>query len=283
MIIDWKFDVSSPDNNITDIKIVDLKDWVWPRNPPYTQEWSNSLPTILLNNTLNMYIGSNNQSEINLIPFESWRNEQFLIKINERSSQSTPEWIKIYNSNQTFSILRNKLNSISESILEFQAQLISYTFPYDSSHFSTQIYQTKINFINENWNFVDVERKSFLIVNKFTSLNIHFSDIENDPILTNGQNQFIDFMITLNQTSSSGFLYLQASKTSSELVELLISYTDNYHKDPSLWKIFSLKYYIFESEPPVFESIPQNIELNRCQSSTVQLPQFFDPDYPDSK
>ena len=114
------------------------------------------------------------------------------------------------------------------------------------------------------------------------SLNVSFSDSEDDIILTSGQNQYISFMISLNQTSLSGTLFLQASTTSSKPVALLISYTDSYHKELSLWKNFTLNYNIFASEPPVFVTNLEDIKLDRWHSKTIQLPQFYDPDTPNS-
>ena len=114
------------------------------------------------------------------------------------------------------------------------------------------------------------------------SLNISFSDPEDDIILTSGQNQYISFMISLNQTSLSGTLFLQASTTSSKPVALLISYTDSYHKELSLWKNFTLTYNIFASEPPVFVTNLEDIKLDRWHSKTIQLPQLYDPDTPNS-
>ena len=89
-------------------------------------------------------------------------------------------------------------------------------------------------------------------------------------------------MISLNQTTSNGTMYIQANNASSEPAEIMISYTDSYHKDLTMWKNFTLTYNLFVSEPPVFKTNPQNIELNRCASTSVEMPQFYDPDTDDS-
>ena len=282
LLVDWTFDISKPENSVTDFKVIDLKDWVWTRYPLCPQQWVYMLPQFSLNASLLIKVGSNNQSEFNMAAFESCRNEKFLMQILELSTQIVPIWIQVYDANQTFSIIRSKIQSVGMHLLSYQAQLVTYTFPYNNTAFSTPVYQSYFEFVNDNWNVVQIEHKDYLVVGKLYLLSIQFADSENDPISTSGQSTQINFMISLNQRTSNGTLYIQANNASVEPAEIMISYTDSYHKDLTMWKNFTLTYNLFISEPPVFKANPQNIELNRCESTSVEMPQFYDPDTDDS-
>ena len=81
--IDWQYNTSSPNNNVTDYIAIDLKQCVWPRYPPYPQQWSYPIPSFNLMDTIIIPIGYNNQTDANFIPFKSWKNENFIMRIFE--------------------------------------------------------------------------------------------------------------------------------------------------------------------------------------------------------
>ena len=157
---------------MTDLKVIDLKDWVWPRYPPCPQQWNYPLPHFSLGASLSIKVGSNNQSEINMAAFESCRNEKFLVQILELSTQIAPAWIQVYDTNQTFSIVRSKIQLVGKYLLSYQAQLVTYTLPYNNTAFSTPVYQFYFEFENENWNVVQIEHKAYLVVGKLYLLSI---------------------------------------------------------------------------------------------------------------
>ena len=73
-------------------------------------------------------------------------------------------------------------------------------------------------------------------------------------------------------------IVIEANTNEPTQSELVILYTDYYHMDPSMWNNITLIINLFLSEPPIFNGSLSNINLNRCQGETIQLPPYYDPD-----
>ena len=107
----------------------------------------------------------------------------FIIQILENSTMTVPNWINVYENNQTFSILRSKISSVGSFVLNFQAQLVTYTVPInDYTKYSTSIIQSSFIFKNTNWEVQSYSAKNYVVIGQNMTINIQFYDIENDSI-----------------------------------------------------------------------------------------------------
>ena len=205
----------------------------------------------------------------------------FIVQILENSTMAVPNWINVYENNQTFSILRSKIGSVGSFVLNFRAQLVAYTVPInDYTKYSTSIIQSSIIFKNTNWEVQSYSAKSYVVIGKNMTINIQFYDLENDSInLKFSPNYLLDIVsLNLTQLTKNATIVIKANTNKPTLSEFVILYTDYYHMDQSMWKNITFNINLFLSEPPIFNGSLSNINLNRCQGKTIQLPPYYDPD-----
>ena len=141
------------------------------------------MPQFQLPVSLSLDVSSTNQSDLFFSPFNSWRGELFIIQILENSTMTVPNWINVYESNQTFSILRSKISNVGSFVLNFRAQLVAYTVPInDYTKYSTSIIQSSFIFKNTNWEVQSYSTKSYIVIGQNMTISIQFYDLENDSI-----------------------------------------------------------------------------------------------------
>ena len=115
-----------------------------------------------------------------------------------------------------------------------------------------------LNFFNDNCVFVSSNATYFLVINKMTTFMLIFNDNEGDLItITSYQNDFISYFIQATNNTNQFKLILQANKARNDPSNLIISYTDSYHRDVSFVQNITLEFYLFSFDPPSFEeSLP---------------------------
>ena len=70
---------------------------------------------------------------------------------------------------------------------------------------------------------------------------------------------------------------LQTNETSNNSTNLVISYTDSYHKDVSFIQQTTIELYLFAIDPPSFATDLQVVHTNRWSNTNVDLPAIIDP------
>ena len=239
------------------------------------------MPQFQLPVSLLLDVSSTNQSDLFFSPFNSWRGEMFIIQILENSTMTVPNWINVYENNQTFSILRSKISSVGSFVLNFRAQLATYTVPInDYTKYSTSIIQSSFIFKNTNWEVQSYSAKSYIVIGQNMTINIQFYDLENDSINLKFNPNYLLNIVSLNltQLTKNATIVIEAHTNKPTLSELVILYTDYYHMDSSMLNNITLTINLFLSEPPIFNGSLSNINLNRCQGKTIQFPPYHDPD-----
>ena len=89
------------------------------------------MPTFALEANNIIKIGTNNLTMIEIYPFSSIQNAKFLMRAFDENN-TVPNWVQVNNNNMTVSILRNKIISVSNIKLNFEAQLITTQYPDDN-------------------------------------------------------------------------------------------------------------------------------------------------------
>ena len=128
-------------------------------------------------------------------------------------------------------------------------------------------------FSNENCVFVSSNSSYYLVLNQLTSFLLTFNDIEEDLIsVTIHQNDFINTFVKTISNTSNFIVMLQTNETSNDPTNLVISYTDYYHKDVSFMKQTMILLYLFAVDPPYFATGLQVVNANRWSNINVDLP-----------
>lgn len=121
--------------------------------------------------------------------------------------------------------------------------------------------------------------KSYLVNEELTTFNITFTDHEGDSIILKiDSHELISSFVTYLDDTATANLKLVARAVSDETTSLVVWYTDKYHQDDQFWRNVTLSLYLFESEPPVFDNKLEDVHADRCESLTLKLPSFHDPD-----
>ena len=63
----------------------------------------------------------------------------------------------------------------------------------------------------------------------------------------------------------------------NEPTNLVVSFTDSYHKDASLMQNITIELYLFAVDPPYFATDLQVVHANRWSNTNVDLPDIIDP------
>ena len=95
----------------------------------------------------------------------------------------TPSWIRIDQINMKFDILTDQISAVNNYTLLLKAKLLSFSLPKVSeSLYTTNNYQLKLVFKNENCEFVNSNITSYLLFNQLSYFNLLFKDSEDDKI-----------------------------------------------------------------------------------------------------
>ena len=194
---------------------------------------------------------------------------------------TVPNWINVYENNQTFSIIRSKISSVGSFVLNFRAQLVAYTVPInDYTKYSTSIIQSSFIFRNTNWVVQSYSAKSYVVIGQNMTISIQFYDLENDSINLKFSPNYLLNIVSLNltQLTKNVTIVIEANTNKPTQSEFVILYTDYYHMDQSMWKNITLTINLFLSEPPIFNESLSNINLDGCRGGTIKLPPYYDPD-----
>ena len=184
----------------------------------------------------------------------------------------------------SFNVSTTLIKSVSVITLTLQAQLVAYTIPNNYENYATQITDAVFNFTNSNCELLYVNSSSYFVINTLTQFYIHFSDDEMDRVLVDiNQSDYFMFMTTFDQSTMTTKIMIQSNTSLPDLIIMPFSYTDIYHQDQQYWMSSSIPLYLFNSNPPVFDSEISLIHVNRWNSNSIELPSFSDPDSLDSK
>lgn len=266
------------------MKVIDVTKCVWPRYPVHTSQCNYSKPNFVLNLTHSFEIGTINNPHIRLTPFESCQNARFLIRVIESVSFQTPQWVTVHVEDASISIDTTLITSVGSYELNFQAQLISFSVSREYLDYSTSIIESTFEFLNTNCEIGGYVTKQYLVAKQLETFSILFSDSELDNVnLRIDLHDSISSFITFDSDAFAAELKLMANAVSDDSTDLVVWYTDKYHQDDQFWRNITLQLYLFESEPPVFDSELPNITIDRCESVKFELPTFHDPDTPLSK
>ena len=221
---------------------------------------------------------------IEIYPFSSIQNAKFLMRAFDENN-TVPNWVQVNNNNMTVSILRNKIISVSNIKLNFEAQLITTQYPDDNYlKYTTQGSFSYFYFENSNWELKNIISKKYLVIDKIITFYFEFLDEESDYVIIKmNESDSVSSFVTFNSSLFSSQVLLQSNVISDSIEDLVFFYTDSYHQDGSFWMNTTLSVYLFASEPPVFDSQLSNIQADRWQNKEITLPSISDPDHPNSR
>ena len=281
--LDNTINLTSSDHSIPLSNKYDLTNCIWPRYSFYSDQCKLPLPTFTLDTQNIIKIGTNNLTIIEISPFSSIQDAKFLIRVFE-DNKTVPSWVQINNNNMTVSILRNKITSVGNIKLNFEAQLITTQYPDDNyRNYTTQGSFSYFSFENSNWELKNIISKNYLVIDKIITFYFEFLEEESDYVIVKmDQSDSVSSFVTFNSSLLSSQVLLQSNKISDNLEHLVFFYTDSYHQDASFWMNTTLSIYLFASEPPVFDSQLSNILVDRWQNKEIILPTMSDPDNPNS-
>ena len=262
----------------------DLTNCIWPRYSFYSDKCNFPLPTFALETNNTLKVGTNNLTIIEISPFSSIQNAKFLMRVFDENN-TVPNWVQVNNNNMTVSILRNKITYVSNIKLNFDAQLITTQYPDDNYlNYTTQGSFSYFYFENSNWELKNIISKNYLVIDKMVAFYFEFLDEESDYVIIKmNESDSVSSFVTFNSSLFSSQVLLQSNVISDSIEDLVFFYTDSYHQDASFWMNTTLSVYLFESEPPVFDSQLNNILADRWQNKEVTLPTVSDPDNPNSR
>lgn len=116
----------------------------------------------------------------------------------------------------------------------------------------------------------------YLVVGQLSNFTFDFADPEQDSIsfrIVAASELINSFVQKVGGTDDRFSLLLQATERSEQPVELILQYTDSYHKRQELWTDIRLSLYLFASDPPTFASELQHVTADRCSAVVVKLPE----------
>ena len=282
--LDDTINLTSSDHLIPLSNKYDLTNCIWPRYSFYSDQCKFPLPTFALEANNIIKIGTNNLTIIEISPFSSIQNAKFLMRVFDENN-TVPHWVQVNNNNMTVSILRNKITSVSNIKLSFEAQLITTQYPDDNYlNYTTQGSFSYFYFENRNWELKNIISKNYLVIDKITAFYFEFLDEESDYVIVKmDQSDSVSSFVTFNSSLLSSQVLLQSNVISDSIEDLVFFYTDSYHQDASFWMNTTLSVYLFATEPPVFDSQLSNIQADRWQNKEIILPTISDPDNPNSR
>ena len=122
------------------------------------------------------------------------------------------------------------------------------------------------------------EYGNYLVVGNMSIFLLNFTDEEEDNILIKAtQNDYISFYIQNTINTYQYKILLQANEITNEATHLILQYTDPYHQDEIYYKTIDLELYIFDVDPPYFNSSLPLVNASRWSNYSVTLPNIVDP------
>ena len=263
---------------------INVTEWIWPEYSPLASVWDPILPEFILEINYDMKVGTNLSSINILVPFESWQNTKYFIRVwkdYDGKTCVTPSWISLNQTSSTVIINSQQILSVGSYNLTFETQIVSFTF--NESQTQRTISSNNISiitFTNNNWVLIGSTTEWYLLQGQPKNYTIRFSDDEGDNIYltainSNGVNVYIR---KINSTAFS--LIMNPSDDSSTTSEIDLAYYDRYHQDSSQWNYHNISLIIYASEPPKFSAQIEDIEINKCSTNFFRhlLPSIVDPD-----
>ena len=213
------------------------------------------------------------------IPFNHWQNARFVISAVDSNTTLTPNWLQIEQINQSLIFNLSLIDSVWNYTISMNARLITFSlYSNDTSSYTTINYLTNFEFINNNWNFESINATNYLVVGKLSAFLLSFTDEEEDNILIKDiQNDYISLYIQNTNNTYQYKILLQANEIINEATHLILQYTDLYHQDEIYYKTINLELYIFDVDPPYFNSSLSLVNVNRWSNYFVTLPDIIDP------
>ena len=213
------------------------------------------------------------------IPFNHWQNARFVISAVDSNTTTVPNWLQIDQINQSLIFNLSLIDSVWNYTISMNASLITFSlYSSDTSRYTTINYLTNFNFINNNWNFESTNATNYLVVGNLNVFLLIFTDEEEDNILIKGiQNDYISFYIQNTNNTYQYKILLQANEITNESTHLILQYTDPYHQDEVYYKTINLELYIFDVDPPYFNSSLSLVNTDRWSNYSVTLPDIVDP------
>ena len=190
------------------------------------------------------------------------------------------DWLVINQANTSISIFTSQVKSVHEYIIWFNAKLITFALnQYNSSKIITDDYYVSINFSNNNWVVFSTNATYYVVIDQLSIFSLDFYDQENDNILLILKN-YDQIGLYWRQDSISNqklILFLQANTYSEDQIQIVVTYTDSYHQDPSFYQNFTISVYSFLVDPPSFENNLETFHADRWSNYTIMLPNISDP------
>ena len=265
-----------------------ITEWIWPEYDPLITLWDPILPDFTIGSELIFNVGTNLNSNIEIVPFTSCQNGRFLIQVCQALNNSdciTPAWISTNQTSSTFNIDSTKINSVGIYSLNFEAQIISNTNTTDQNQkIISSNNLSQIIFKNYNWEIIDTQKNWYLVFDVMKNFSISFYDKEDDPIYVNVayKSDVNVFVQNLNTTSFALIMMTTDNSAANSTISSLVTlaYYDKFHQDSSQWLYFNISINIYPSEPPKFASQLRDLIIDLCQTNYTKylLPSIVDPD-----
>ena len=210
-------------------------------------------------------------------PFNHWQNAKYTIAVVDFITNIQPNWISIDQQNEAITINTSNIFSVQDYNLLFSAKLITFSNG-QSNKYTTQNFAFNINMENNNWELVSSSIPNYLSLNQISNFTIQFQDEEDDNVRINIQSStyFVSFVKYLSSNNAN--ILIMPEGSSGDQFDFSFIYTDSYHLNSNDWQLFTKQMILFASQPPVFDSSLNSVNVNQWQDYLYVFPKYSDPD-----
>ena len=152
---------------------IEATNWIWPRQDYNYSTWGVEY-VYKLSKNYTIHIGSNINSNIELIPFSSCVNAKVIIRawdyvISNSTSCASLDWIDIDQNSSTAIIQLSRVTSVSTIEVGFQSQ--SFTFSsIINIHTYSDLYSSTFTFDNNNVQLVSTKIDNYIVINEIKKI-----------------------------------------------------------------------------------------------------------------
>lgn len=190
-------------------------------------------------------------------------NTKFVISAVDHITQQQPDWLSIDQRSQSITINTDSISSVMTASLVLSARL--FTISDDVNKVTTNA-SVSISFTNDNCSLRSYVCPRYVVLGQVSQLQFEFDDNEHDNVKlrVSSSQHFSSFVKYDAATTATVMLMPDAAQSvQSAPVELILVYTDSYHRLDTDWQPFSTLLYVFASEPPYFVDSLQPLHADR--------------------
>ena len=228
---------------MTNYYFVDITQWVWPRPVPQFHNWNYPIPSFNLLNSYVIHVDKKLTTNPVFIPFTHWQNARFVISAEILNSNNSSNWLVIDQLNKSIMIDLSQIDSVGVFNVSISAQMITYFTPIlNPNDYNSTNNIVSFAFSNDNCVYISLNTSYYLIVNQLSTFMLTFDDNEEDFInVAILHNDHVSSFVQTTDNTNKFKVILQANDASIDPTNLVISYTDSYHKDASFLQTLKIE------------------------------------------